>query len=136
MHAAQRSLARFLPLIRWSAFRRRNLNEEVRLAPSTFTGFACGDAHQAVVWLVRRQPSHRKGTLDRKVAPEQVRIEVPGLMATAEYSVTTWNTEAGLQEAKWTATASAGLLSFEVMAGRDLAVAIQPAAWHSRRSVC
>jgi mannan endo-1,4-beta-mannosidase len=133
MHAAQRALARYLPLIRWSTFRRRNLTEEMRLHPDTFYGFACGDEHQAVVWLVRRQSRDRRRALDRKVAPERVGIEVPGLAA-AEYRVTTWNTEAGREQDRLIVTASNGRLAFEITAGRDLAIAIQPAAWREPRS--
>jgi mannan endo-1,4-beta-mannosidase len=52
MHAAQQGLGRFLPLIDWTRFRRRNLNAEARCSAG-FAVFACGDEHQALAWLLR-----------------------------------------------------------------------------------
>ena len=54
MRAAQRSLAGFTSLIDWPRFRRRNLNQEIQLSTAAFAGFACGDAEQALVWLLRQ----------------------------------------------------------------------------------
>ena len=54
MRAAQGALARFLPLIDWQRFRRRNLNDEVGSTTGDLALFACGDEDQALAWLLRK----------------------------------------------------------------------------------
>lgn len=85
MHRAQHALARFLPLIDWTAFRRRPLAFD---SPRVI---GCGDCRQAIVWTVASTLA-RNGLVDR--APERVRVAVPGLDPGA-YSVTVWNTLEG-----------------------------------------
>jgi hypothetical protein len=94
MHLAQQNLARFLPLIDWRRFRRRNLNCEVSVDGGAFASFACGDAEQAIVWLLRRDTIGRDGRLDRRAAPASSRIRVPGMQPGC-YRVTAWDTAIG-----------------------------------------
>lgn len=94
MRDAQKSLAGFLPLIDWTRFRRRNLNEEVRVTGGDFASFACGDAEQAIVWLLRTDALKSDGTIDREKANCAPRVHVPGLRA-GSYRVTEWDTSAG-----------------------------------------
>ena len=61
MRLAQSALSRFLPLIDWNTFRRRNLNDEIVSSDRQVACFGCGDEHQAVVWLLRRSPSAATG---------------------------------------------------------------------------
>ena len=123
MHAAQRGLARFLPLIDWRRFRRRNLNEEVDAGGAPVSVFACGDADQAVVWLLRRVTIRRDGRVDPRAAPLEVRLAVPGL-APGEYRVTAWDTAAGRACGDFIARSS----GFETPPfARDLALAIRRA---------
>ncbi len=93
MRAAQRALTRFLPLVDWGRFRRRNLNHELG-APASLAAFGCGDRDQAVVWLLRRGPLTRDGRLCRETRAEGVHVEVPGLDAGC-YRVTAWDTREG-----------------------------------------
>jgi mannan endo-1,4-beta-mannosidase len=127
MHAAQGALARYLPLIDWSTFRRRNLNEEIRVHSPVVRGFACGDERQAVLWLVRVGQGPGKRTLDRSAEPVDVRIDLPGLNH-GDYEVTTWNTEEGREEQRFTGIAGGEWCSVGVRVRTDLAVAIRPAA--------
>src|SRR5579875_692920 len=56
MRRAQASLSGFLPLIDWLRFNRVNLNAEIRASGPGVAVFGCGDADQAVVWLLRKGP--------------------------------------------------------------------------------
>jgi hypothetical protein len=94
MRRAQRALSRFLPLIDWPDFRRVNLNEEVRVDHPSLAAVACGDASQAILWLVRRDSVGRDGRLKRDVPPIAANIVVPGLAA-GRYGVTPFDTETG-----------------------------------------
>jgi mannan endo-1,4-beta-mannosidase len=97
MREAQRGLAGFLPLIDWTRFRRRNLNDEVQVSASALAPFACGDDAQGVAWLLRTDTVARRGDkrLKRDAKPlTGVTLRIPGL-APARYLVTAWDTETG-----------------------------------------
>lgn len=93
MRRAQWALSRFLPLIDWRRFMRRNLNEEVR-ASGGFHAFACGDAHQALAWLLRADGLGRNGMLDREAAPRAAALLLPGLGA-GRYRIALFDTLRG-----------------------------------------
>ncbi|HEV2130018.1 MAG TPA: hypothetical protein VGR27_02890 [Longimicrobiaceae bacterium] len=99
MRAAQRALACFTPLIDWPRFRRRNLNEELRISQPSVAGFACGDEAQAVVWLLRRDTLGRDGRLRHDAEPLSCSVRIPGLGAGC-YRVTAWDTVAGTATAR------------------------------------
>ncbi|MBP0491418.1 hypothetical protein [Roseomonas indoligenes] len=129
MRAAQGALSRFLPLIDWPRFLRRNLNDEIAVESGAVHAFGCGDASQAVVWLLRqelgeavegRRPVKASGTV-------QASIRVPGL-APGRYRVTLFDTLAGREAGQMEATADdAGLRLTPTIAAGDLALAIVPA---------
>jgi len=79
MRLAQRALAGFTPLIDWPRFRRRNLNQEAALLAGPATVFACGDAEQALVYLLRTDSLGRNGMLDRGAPPITAILRIPGL---------------------------------------------------------
>ncbi len=120
MHRAQRGLARFLPLIDWQAFRRRNLNEETRVAAEGFAAFACGDDAQAVVWLLRTQWVHqgrleengRGCPLPRDAEPIATSVEAPGLRP-GRYRITAWDTFEGSPVTEFSVEHSRGSLCFD-----------------------
>ena len=62
MRQAQAALARFLPLIDWKTFQRQPI--EVTCDDPSVDVFACGDARQAVVWLLRTGPLLADGRVD------------------------------------------------------------------------
>jgi mannan endo-1,4-beta-mannosidase len=95
MHRAQHGLARFLPLIDWSTFRRRNLNEGVRVSGPDTGVFASGDDAQAIVWLLRKDTIAKDGRLNRRAKPAPIEVAIPGL-APGRYSITTWDTLNGV----------------------------------------
>jgi mannan endo-1,4-beta-mannosidase len=127
MHAAQRALVSYLPLVDWLDFDRRNLNDAIQISPAGFAVFGCGDRRQVVVWVLRREPLARDGTVCRVRSPARVMILVPGLLP-GTYRITTFNTEAGIVEARFEAATVDGGLRFEVPVVTDLALAIRPAA--------
>jgi mannan endo-1,4-beta-mannosidase len=92
---AQKALVGFLPLIDWLRFRRRNLNFEIRIVGRGCTGFACGDAEQAVLWILRVDQRDQEGMLRRDVEPVDIAVTVPGL-GPGRYRVTRWDTAAGV----------------------------------------
>ena len=97
MRDAQRSLAAFVSLIDWGRFRRRNLNQEVRLSTAAFACFACGDAGQAIIWLLRIDCTTKTlGTLRKRVPPLAVQLTLPGL-SNGRYTIHLWDTVAGVE---------------------------------------
>jgi len=94
MRRAQRALSDFLPLIDFPRFRRVNLNEELEVSARGVASFGCGDARQAVVWLLRTASRARGGMLRRDAAPIRPRVRVPGL-APGRYRITAWDTLGG-----------------------------------------
>ena len=122
MRAAQGALARFLPLLDWSTFRRRPLGDGVvvrcartgaplrrvvagaprreggapvvRLRGGECSAFACGDEAQAVVHLIRADRLLADGRVDPDAAARPVSVGVPGL-GPGSYAVTQWDTARG-----------------------------------------
>ncbi len=130
MHEAQGALARFVPLVDWARFRRRNLNEEVQaFGQGRLAVFACGDDDQAVIWLLRRDTIRSDGRLDRRAAEVRPQVAVPGLRP-GRYRVTGWDTAHGAARGEIEAVvALGGGLCFETPAFvTDLALAIRRAA--------
>lgn len=93
MRKAQQALAKFLPLINWQNFKRKNLNNEIRLTNNAFKAFGCGDNEQAVVWLLRTN-INKKGMLNKDAEPLSISVYVPGLKH-GRYNITVWNTVSG-----------------------------------------
>ena len=54
--------------------------------------FGCGDAEQAVVWLLRTEAIGADGMIDRRRPPAILRISLPGLRQ-GNYRITYWDTE-------------------------------------------
>ena len=101
MRVAQRGLARFLPCVDWTRFRRRNLNEEVRVSGGGVAAFACGDEQQALLWLLRRDRIGADGMLRRDVEPLRASVYVPGLTP-GRYTITAYDTIAQAIHSVWT----------------------------------
>jgi mannan endo-1,4-beta-mannosidase len=95
MRAAQGALAQFLPLLDWAQFQRRNLNHELRCSHGELALFGCGDAEQAVAWLLRTDTVGTDGRLRHDAEPLRTTLAVPGLMP-GTYTVTAWDTERGV----------------------------------------
>jgi mannan endo-1,4-beta-mannosidase len=77
MRDAQRTMAAFLPLIDWTTFRRRNWNATAE-APG-YHVFACGDAAQAVVWLLRAKAAGKDGRVRDDLVPGRAEVRLPDL---------------------------------------------------------
>lgn len=125
MRRAQAAMAGFLPLMDWAAFRRRNLNEELR-AEGPVRGFACGDGRQALAWLVRTDAvDPATGRLQTDAAPLAPRLVIPGL-CDGSYEVTAWDTRAGRPLATFAARAGGGGLAVAVPPfATDVALAVR-----------
>lgn len=125
MRRAQQSLSAFLPLIDWCSFYRRNLNDEVR-APSMFATFACGDEHQALVWLLRTDSIGANGRVAASAQTKVHRVEVPGL-APGKYRVLQFDTKRGRVLCSDLAMHHGGTMTVHCgPIARDLALAIVP----------
>jgi mannan endo-1,4-beta-mannosidase len=121
MREAQQAMARFLPLIEWNQFRRRNLNLETKAAG--FHVCACGDEHQALLWLIRRGDRNADGRMRRDTA-RAANVTLPGLAGGA-YVVTGWDTLTGIMTERTEVQAQDGLLRFTtapIVADRAFAV--------------
>jgi hypothetical protein len=121
MRDAQRALAAFLPLVDWNGFQRRNMNEEVRLSGPSVASFACADARQAIVWLLRADSLTRNGMLDEERAATRLKVTVPGLVA-GTYDLTWFDTRRGEVVAQAQAVASGAGVTFNAIVQRDIAI--------------
>ncbi|WP_347156656.1 hypothetical protein [Pontibacter chitinilyticus] len=101
MRTAQKSMAKFVQLLDWKRFKRKNLNEEIALSTQSFVPFACAATDQAVVWLLRQDAMQKKDRREivNKAAPAiPVTVTIPGMDA-GKYSIITWDTFMGQQVA-------------------------------------
>ncbi|HUQ97068.1 MAG TPA: hypothetical protein VM010_05345 [Chitinophagaceae bacterium] len=94
MRRAQKGMAGFLALLDWTGFNRRNLNEEVLFSDPELAVFACGDATQAVIWLLRAG-AVKRGPLRKNTRAKSCTISVP-LLQPGTYTVTCWDTVSGV----------------------------------------
>jgi mannan endo-1,4-beta-mannosidase len=126
MRAAQRSLAAFAQLLDWPSFQRRNLNHEVQLSNPAFAAFACGDARQAVVWLLRQDRLITRRSTRRAPRSQAGQLTLPGL-APGPYHAHLWDTAAGAGLGQLTLLATADGLHLPLpTVGGELAVALVP----------
>jgi mannan endo-1,4-beta-mannosidase len=127
MRRAQRAMAGFLKLLDWPRFARRNLNAEIALDDPGVAGFACGDARQAVAFLLRRGPLLADGRLDPAFGGP-VALRLPGL-APGAYTAIAWDTVAGREAGRFAARATGnGVLGLSLpRLGPDLALAVRAA---------
>jgi mannan endo-1,4-beta-mannosidase len=124
MREAQRNMGRFLPLIDWARFRRRNLNDEMRCDDEGVAVVGCGDASQAIAWLVRTDALSRAGTVVARAGPPAT-LTVPGLDDGA-YSIVAFDTADGSMRPLADAASAAGMLHVPLgVVARDLAIAVR-----------
>ncbi len=122
MRRAQAAMTGFLPLIDWTRFRRRNLNEEVKVRH--FHAFACADGEQALLWLLRRSPPGADGRIRTDKVPIEAEVTLPG-MTDGMYKVQAWDTVGGARLEDMRACATEGVLRFTsspIVADRAFAV--------------
>ena len=105
MRREQLSLSRFLPLLDWLRFNRRNITDELEISSPkgrpistrTLARFACASRDQALVYLLRRDtltPGRRERRLNPQAKPLALAMRVP-ILDPGTYSVSAWNTAAG-----------------------------------------
>jgi mannan endo-1,4-beta-mannosidase len=125
MHVAQRNLSRFLPLIDWRRFRRRNLNQEIGVEGGPLASFACASEDQAVAWLLRTDSIGSDGRLNRRATPVPARIRLPR-MREGCYEVTAWDTAIGAPRAQFRLAHGGGGLCIDTPGiVRDVALAVR-----------
>lgn len=91
MRRAQLALSRFLPLIDWTRFVRRNLSEEMRCEDAGVALAGCGDEAQALAWLVRTDRLSSAGTVMPCDTAKPTTLHVPWLRD-GRYSVVAFDT--------------------------------------------
>ena len=91
MREAQHAMSAFLPLIDWTSFDRRNWNEEA--SARGFHLFACGDRHQAVLFLLRSRSVGPDGRIRRDLDGRPAEIRLPPMAGPLR--VTEFDTLAG-----------------------------------------
>jgi hypothetical protein len=125
MRRAQNALARMLPLLDWSRFRRRNLNAEVSVSDDRVACFACGDTSQALIWLLRTNVLTRAGVMNDDAAAISIDIRVPGL-DDGRYAVLQIDTGSGQVVVATEASAVGGTLSVGgIRIAADVAIVIR-----------
>ena len=92
MRESQRAMAAFLPLVDWTRFRPRNLNDE-GAAPG-FHLFACADDRQAIAWMMRRGGRDRRGMVPEDSPPRSTKLTLP-LPSRGEWRLRVFDTRAG-----------------------------------------
>jgi mannan endo-1,4-beta-mannosidase len=127
MRDAQRALAKFLPLIDWTRFRRNSLTLALRCDDAGVAAVGCGDDHQALAWLVRTDSLAADGAMLARDDATDTILRVPGL-ADGAYTITTYDTRRGAVLSRRGGTSDAGVLAIGIGAVRDdMAVAIRRA---------
>jgi mannan endo-1,4-beta-mannosidase len=102
MLAAQRAMTKFLPLIAWQRFDRRNVSAAVScrdargqtVEEQVVARFAAASSDQAIAYLLRRDIIGADGRLARGAPPLSLAITVPEL-APGRYRATLFDTERG-----------------------------------------
>ena len=94
MRRAQAAMAAFMEHVDWLSFRRRPIVPRARAAGAVLHAIGCGDARQALVYLLRRDRLTRQGLVDRGAVPLTATVTVPGL-EDGPYDVLAWDTAAG-----------------------------------------
>jgi mannan endo-1,4-beta-mannosidase len=123
MHRAQAALAAFVPMIDWVRFARRSLHGSLAIrGPAAGTG--CGDADQAILWLVRTDTLRRDGTLHPSAEATPVEVTIPGL-APGVFHVTAVDTCSGRALSARSETATDGGLRLSIPLATDLVLAIR-----------
>jgi len=120
MRVAQSALSRFLPSIDWTRFYRRNLNAEIQVSDPDVAVFGCGDADQAIVWLLRTDSLGPSGVLV-PAAPKTLGVCVPGLTP-ARYQISAFDTVVGKEV--WEREGDPLRVEVPIL-GNDLALAIR-----------
>ncbi|GGM89917.1 hypothetical protein GCM10010967_23490 [Dyadobacter beijingensis] len=90
MRRAQRNLSEFTAFIDWGNFKRVNLNEEILCDPPAANVFGCGDANQAIVWILLTENKKAR----KKPQKQYVNIAIPRL-GNGIYQALFWDTETG-----------------------------------------
>lgn len=121
MREAQRTMAAFMPLIDWTTFQRSNWNEDVQA--KGYDVFACGDARQAVVWLLRKRALAADGRMRDDLEPSSARVVLPGLRGPVR--VTEFDTVRGQVVAEQVVDAIDTVCFDSTPFGADRAFAIQ-----------
>jgi hypothetical protein len=125
MREAQRVLAQFLPLVDWANFRRRNLSGELRCDDPGVALVGCGDAHQALLWVVRTDSLSGEGTVQPREAAPAVTLSIPGLND-GRYAVTAFDTRRGVSAVCTEASCTGGVLHAQIdPVAADLAVVVR-----------
>jgi mannan endo-1,4-beta-mannosidase len=125
MREAQRGLADFLPCLDWTRLRRRNLTGAMACDDAGVQVVGCGDAAQALAWLVRTDGISKAGTIAPRDDAAPTTLTIPGL-ADGRYDVIEYDTRAGAIRARSTATSHGGVLQATLGPVRsDLAVAVR-----------
>jgi mannan endo-1,4-beta-mannosidase len=94
MRKSQQALARFLPLLPWQHFNRRNLNKEITLSDAALAVFGCGSEKGAVLWLLRTNSPDKRGMLTKDTKAHSFCLHIPGLKE-GKYKITLWDTVLG-----------------------------------------
>ncbi len=124
MRRAQRGLADFLPLVDWLRFDRRPWDAVV--SDPDVACFACGDARQAVLFLLRTAPLLGNGRVDP--APSRAVCVTLPAFAPGGYRVALWDTQAGQACGEATVQACGGFLRLQTPPfAVAIALAVRPA---------
>ena len=124
MRQAQLVLSRFLPLIDWTRFARRNLSTEMRCDDPGVALAGCGDEAQALAWLVRTDRLSPAGTMIPWDAAPPTTLRVPGLR-NGRYSAVAFDTRSGMATQLDQVTSAAGCASVPIgPVGSDVVIAL------------
>lgn len=126
MRRAQHALSAFLPVIDWTAFRRRNLNEEIQVSHPAIAPFGCADDSQAVIWLLRTDIISPNGTMWTTAPPVVTEISIPG-MTPGQYTVASFDTSSGKVTRRCQLSTEQHVLHIgDLEVSTDVALAITP----------
>ena len=91
MRKAQKSMSEFIPLLNWKSFKRKNLNEEIRVSVPNLHCFACGDEKQALLWFLRKDIAVKKQVVKTDLLPVNGCAHIPSIKP-GTYNILYWDT--------------------------------------------
>jgi mannan endo-1,4-beta-mannosidase len=113
MRLAQKSMAAFCRLIDWKTFNRVNIAKSVKVSQKNVHVFACGDAGQAIIWLLRTDTINAMGMTDAQASPIETLLQIP--LSKGCYRAVWWHTlKCSIQTTSMGQTNAKGLLTIKI----------------------
>ncbi len=101
-------------LVNWKTFGRQNIAKKIKISHKCIKVFACGEAIQALIWLLRTDTVTSEGMSDTQALPVKAFLHIPDVQE-GDYQIIFWHTQAGFVQSSYVSHVSGkGLLALEL----------------------